>query len=159
MKTCLQISANLENVTNLVSFGDDFRWYLMMRCNNCGEETKWLYLSLEERFPMKGSKGNANLIYKCKMCSRDCSVDILPEMIAKYTIDDSNTFKTIVGFDCRGLSIIDFSPRIGFVCEGIENGTKFNEVNLEDKEWVDYDEKSNVSVGIYELKHKFITTK
>ncbi|CAG2184197.1 unnamed protein product, partial [Oppiella nova] len=108
-----QMKASLENVTNLVPTGDDFRWYLKFKCNNCGEESdKWIYLSLEEKFPMKGSKGEAHLVSKCKMCSRDCSVDIIPEMITQYTSDDSNSFKTICGFDCRGVSVIDFSPRV-----------------------------------------------
>ena len=83
----------------------------------------------------------------------------MPDLISKYTIDDSNNYKTIVAFDCRGLEIIDFSPRTGFVCEGAESGTQFNEVNLEEREWVDYDEKASQSVGIYELEHKFITIK
>ena len=81
------------------------------------------------------------------------------DTISQYTSDDSNTFKTIVGFDCRGLEPFDFSPRIGFIAEGLESGTKFNEVNLEEKEWVDYDEKSNQSVGVYELEYKFVTIK
>jgi len=80
-------------------------------------------------------------------------------MITKYTFEDSNQLKTIVGFDCRGLSIIDFSPRIGFSCEGLESGTQFSDINLSEKEWVDYDEKSSLSVGVYELEHKFVTIK
>ena len=27
--------------------------------------------------------------------------------------DDSNKFKTMVAFDCRGLEPVDFSPRVG----------------------------------------------
>ncbi|CAG2103943.1 unnamed protein product [Medioppia subpectinata] len=166
-KTALQMKAILENVTNLRPNGDDFRWYLKFKCNNCGEESdKWMYLSLEETFPMKGSKGEAHLVTKCKMCSRDCSVDVFPkpldilsDMISKYTNEDSNTFKTIAAFDCRGLSIIDYSPRIGFVCEGTDSGTAFDDVNLEDNDWVDYDEKSNASVRVYDLQFKFITMK
>jgi len=130
---------------------------------------------------MKGSRGQANLVTKCKMCSRDSSLgkffrylhiieifiepaiflfsDILPDTISKYTIEDSNKFKSIVSFDCRGLSIIDFSPRNGFKCCGIESNTKFEDVNLEEKEWVDYDERQNQPVGIYDVQYQFVTTK
>jgi len=130
---------------------------------------------------MKGSRGQANLVTKCKMCSRDSSLgkffrfldnieifvepaiflfsDILPDTISKYTIEDSNKFKSIVTFDCRGLSIIDFSPRNGFKCCGIETNTIFEDVNLEEKEWVDYDERQNQPVGIYDVQYQFVTTK
>ncbi|XP_054157013.1 CXXC motif containing zinc binding protein-like isoform X2 [Oppia nitens] len=160
MKTCLQLKANLENVTNLTASGQDFRWYIKFKCNNCGEESdKWVYLSLEEEFPIKGSRGSAHLVTKCKLCSRESSIEILPDTQSMYTSDDSNQFKTIIGFDCRGLSIIDFSPRIGFACESVDSGRQFNDINLEEKEWVDYDEDSRQSVGIYEVEHKFITIK
>ncbi|XP_060842766.1 CXXC motif containing zinc binding protein isoform X1 [Rhopalosiphum padi] len=160
VKIALQIKANLENVTELTPDGEDFRWYLKFRCTNCGEESdKWIYLSQDVTVPMKGSRGQANLVTKCKMCSRDSSLDILPDTISKYTIEDSNKFKSIVTFDCRGISIIDFSPRNGFKCIGIETNTKFEDINLEEKEWVDYDERQNQPVGIYDVQHQFVTTK
>lgn len=65
----------------------------------------------------------------------------------------------MVTFDCRGLEPIDYSPRTGFAAEGVESGTQFNEINLEEKEWVDYDEKAQKSVGIYDLDFKFVTVK
>jgi len=74
-------------------------------------------------------------------------------------IEDSNKFKSIVMFDCRGLSVIDFSPRNGFKCHGVESNTVFEDINLEEKEWVDYDDKQNQPVGIYEVQHQFVTNK
>lgn len=85
--------------------------------------------------------------------------DILPNTISKYTIEDSNIFKSIVAFDCRGVSVTDFSPRNGFKCYGVESNTLFEDVNLEEKEWVDYDEKQNQPVGIYEVQHQFVIIK
>lgn len=86
-------------------------------------------------------------------------LDILPGSISKYLFEDSNTFKSIVAFDCRGMSIIDFSPRNGFKCSGVESNTPFDDVNLEEKEWVDYDDRENLPVGIYEVSHQFVTIK
>jgi hypothetical protein len=37
-------------------------------------------------------------------------------------------------------------------CRGAESGAPFNEVDLEDGEWVDYDEKGSVPVGISNIK-------
>ena len=43
--------------------------------------------------------------------------------------------------------------------EGAETGTEFSDVDLTDKEWADYDEKSEESVLISELEVKFVTVK
>lgn len=42
--------------------------------------------------------------------------------ISSYNFDDgqSNRFKTIVAFDCRGLEPIDFSPRNGWTVKGFK---------------------------------------
>jgi len=73
-----------------------------------------------------------------------------------YTSDDSGTFKTIVVFECRGCEPSSFSFRNGFTAKGANSRTIFNDINLEENEWVDYDENSKESVGIYEVSHKFI---
>lgn len=39
------------------------------------------------------------------------------------------------------------------------SGQVFDNVDLSEGEWVDYDEKLGESVGIMELEHKFITCK
>lgn len=57
------------------------------------------------------------------------------------------------------MSIIDFSPRNGFKCCGVDSNTLFEDVNLEEKEWVDYDERKNQPVGIYEVEHQIVATK
>ncbi|RWS13198.1 UPF0587 protein C1orf123-like protein [Dinothrombium tinctorium] len=105
---------------------------------------------------MKGSRGEANLALKCKLCGRENSVSILNDFLNVYQLEDSNEFKTIVVFDCRGVEPTDFSPRIGFTAEAVDSNTKFDNINLEENEWVDYDEESKSSVGIYDLKHQFI---
>lgn len=39
--------------------------------------------------------------------------------------------------------------------EGLESGMKFSDIDLSDKEWVEYDEKAKNEVGIYEIEHEF----
>jgi len=157
VKIGLQIKANLENVTDIKADGEDFRWYMKLKCLSCGEiPEKWQYVSLEESVPVKGGKGDANLVAKCKLCSRENSIDIIKDSLQPYTAEHSNSFKTVVAFDCRGMEPVDFSPRVGWTCRGEESGSLFPEVSLTEKEWVDYDEKAQLSVGIYELEHKFV---
>lgn len=77
------------------------------------------------------------------------------ETLKPYNCDDSENFKTIVAFDCRGYMPIECQFLAGWLAEGEESGTKFD-VDLKELEWADYDEKAKCSVGIYDLEHKFI---
>ena len=48
----------------------------------------------------------------------------------------------------------------GWSCQGVESGTKFGQIDLsENKEWMDYDEKTKEAVAINELQFKFVKVK
>ncbi|KAF7223154.1 uridine-cytidine kinase 2-B isoform X1 [Nothobranchius furzeri] len=157
VKFGLQFKATLENVTNVRPLGEDFRWFLKLKCGNCGEiPDKWQYVTLAESVPLKGGRGSASMVQKCKLCGRENSIDILGDTITPYNAEDNETFKTMVQFECRGLEPVDFQPQAGFAAEGAESGTPFPEVNLLEKDWTDYDEKVSESVGIYEVTHRVV---
>jgi len=160
VKIGLRIKANLENVTNLHPEDEEFRWYLKVKCGSCNEQAdKWMYICQTESVDVKGGRGSANLVVKCKLCSRESNMDIIVDSVAPYNEPDEGKFKTVVKFDCRGMEPCDFSPRNGWVVEGFESRTKFPDVDLTEKEWADYDEKAATTVGIYELEHEFIREK
>ncbi|XP_017558824.1 CXXC motif containing zinc binding protein isoform X2 [Pygocentrus nattereri] len=127
----LQFKATLENITGVRPDGDDFRWYLKLKCGNCGEVSdKWQYITSLDSMPLKGGRGSASMVQKCKLCSRENSIDILKDTITPYNA--------------------------GFAAKGAETTTQFLEINLQEKDWTDYDEKASESVGIYEVTHQFI---
>uniref|UniRef100_A0A8B9WFX2 CXXC motif containing zinc binding protein n=1 Tax=Bos mutus grunniens TaxID=30521 RepID=A0A8B9WFX2_BOSMU len=133
-KIALQLKATLENVTNLRPVGEDFRWYLKMKCGNCGEiSEKWQYIRLMDSVALKGGRGSASMVQKCKLCSRENSIEILSSTIKSYNAEDNEKFKTIVEFECRGLEPVDFQPQAGFAAEGVESGTVFSDINLQEK--------------------------
>jgi len=155
VKIALQFKATLENLTNVKADGEDFRWYLKLKCLSCGEDSpNFVYLTLEDSTPLKGGRGSASLVTKCKLCGRDNSIDILKETLAEYNADNSGSFKSIVTFECRGMEPIDFSPRTGWVGSGAETSSIFP-VDLTEGDWCDFDEKAGESVGIYEIEHAF----
>jgi len=157
VKIGLQISAQLENVTDLRAVGEDFRWYLKLKCTHCNEETSdFVYLSLLESQPLKGGRGSASLVLKCKLCARDHSIDIISDSLQPYTADDVPQHKTIIIFDCRGVEPVAFEPRMGWQAKGTDSNTDFSNIDLTSLEWADYDEKSQQSVGIYELISRFV---
>ncbi len=170
VKIGLQISANLEFVTELIPEEvGEFKWTFKFKCNQCGEvPDHWMYVALNEEQPLKGGRGHANFIAKCKNCLKQNSCDIKEESIASYNFEDARKFKTIVVLDCRGLEPVDFDPRSSWKAKGYTEdedgdgkttGTEFDDIDLTDKEWSDYDEKSGESTMISEFKCNFVVVK
>ena len=58
-----------------------------------------------------------------------------------YDIENSDKFATITTIECRGLELVGFEPREGWKAKGAESGTVFEDVDLTDGDWADYDEK------------------
>jgi len=94
------------------------------------------------------------MVSKCKLCSRDNSMDILKDTIKPYDADDSGSFKSVVTFECRGMEPVDFSPRTGWSAQGADTSSMFA-VDLTEGDWCEYDEKANEPVGVSEIEHKF----
>lgn len=81
------------------------------------------------------------------------------EPAGTYTADDQGQFKNIVIFECRGLEPVEFSPGEGWIAKISESNKVFEDVDLSEKEWVDYDDNIKQSVGIYEFESQFIKMK
>ena len=47
---------------------------------------------------------------KCKLCGRENSIDLVADSVASYDFGDSNSWKTVVVMDCRGMEPVEFSP-------------------------------------------------
>ena len=102
-----------------------------------------------------------NMIIKCKMCSRENTIDIVEDSLIGYTEDSAGNFQTIAHFECkrsknqekftfhfhltdifpiknilffvgRGIEPIAFDPREGFVVKSAEDGETFEDVAIED---------------------------
>lgn len=120
---------------------------------------------------------SANLLYKCKFCGRESTVDIV-EGWEKNTYDeeDSGSMKRIVvrtlsvifqcfylifslfnnvqAFECRGLVPEEYEPRAGWTCKSSKSEHVFMEMELGD-DWADYDENADESVAIYSFQSEF----
>lgn len=174
MKIGLQISANLENVTGLKPADDDFRWFFKFKCTACGEvPDHWQHITLAEEHEVKGGRGHANAVIRCKLCGRENSCDVVRESVREYGAGDSGGFRTVAEFDCRGMEPVEFSLRDGWSArgykpagededdgeEGKETGKVFEDVDLEPGEWADYDDVGDESVYISEILHQFVKSK
>lgn len=79
VKVGLQIRATLENVDELKTCHPNYDFSLKIKCSNCGEVSdKWHDLSESEHMneDSRNQKG-FNFYMKCKLCSRENSMDIV----------------------------------------------------------------------------------
>ncbi|KAJ2758968.1 hypothetical protein IWQ56_005863 [Coemansia nantahalensis] len=152
----LQIKAELLNVTGLVPDESEtaYDWHLKTRCSGCNEVTaNFVTVNDVETSKISGSRGDANLVMRCKFCKREASVGIVGKPAA-YTAEHSGKFATVVSFECRGLEPVEFEPRDGWAAQGAESKTRFA-VDLTEGEWYDYDEGASLEVSITEIEHRF----
>ncbi|KAI0053343.1 DUF866-domain-containing protein [Auriscalpium vulgare] len=154
----LSIKADLENVTDVEPATDDFEFFFKVVCNNCHEEhPKLISLNrIEERDVTRGKNNTAHFVWRCGMCRRESSARFEPaSTVIPYSADANGQFASFLTIDCRGLEFIGFDPRGTWKCKGVESGTVFDEVDLTDGEWVDYDEKTKEPVGITNIESKW----
>jgi len=162
MRLNLEISCTLENVKTLSPDDEDFRWYIKLKCTNCGDgdhqSGKWIYVTLNENVENKRSQ--VNLLTKCKECKREMTIVLEPDSIKPYKWDEETdglpeNFQPICTFECRGCEIIDFEPRLGWSVTA-QNSFKFSPVDLTEKDWSDYDDNAGGSIGVYDFKHRIV---
>lgn len=100
---------------------------------------------------MKGGRGEANFVWKCKSCKRESSATIIAAPKA-YQQESKTKRQKILEFDIRGLELIEFIPEGEWLANGISSGTQFASIDLSEGEWFDYDESSGEEVSIVDLK-------
>ena len=61
----VRVSMLLDSLFMSIVFS---RWYLKLKCANCGEiPEKWQYIDQTEKQPLKGGRGEACAVMKCKV--------------------------------------------------------------------------------------------
>ncbi len=106
---------------------------------------------------LTGSRGVANFTLKWTKDSRHeayLNVQEVKNVTRALTADDAGKFVPIIAFDCRGMEPVDWRPEGGFVVTA-PSGAKWEDVDLSDKEWADFDERSGESVSVMELEWEF----
>ncbi|KAI1793832.1 hypothetical protein LXA43DRAFT_998595 [Ganoderma leucocontextum] len=154
----LSIKADLEDVTDLLPASNDFEFFFKVKCTSCNEEhPKLVTLNMiEEREVTAGKGSTAHFVWRCGLCKRESSAKFEPKEKPKpYTVEANGQFAPFLTIDCRGLEFIGFDPKGTWKCVGAESGTPF-EVDLDEEgEWVDYDEKAALPVGVSKIEAKW----
>ena len=59
----------------------------------------------------------------------------------------------MITIDCRGIEFTEFKSESGdWLATGLESGTPFTGIDLQEGEWYDYDEKAGEEVSIKDVK-------
>jgi len=155
----LFLKCELENLSFIAPIPGAV-YYIKFQCSNCREITennKWNSITSRETSPVSGSRGEANLVMKCKGCKRENCVDIVPLSEKSILLEKSGIFCPIIEIECRGLEPIQFDPRDGFFGEGT-SGTKFD-IDLGSGDWTEYDENTQQGVSILNIESRIERSK
>ncbi|KAJ3312855.1 hypothetical protein HDV04_002665 [Boothiomyces sp. JEL0838] len=156
----LNWKAELSNITNLgIKNIDEFEWHFKLMCTNCHESNESVVtLKASDEVEQNNSRGVANLVMKCKFCKKEGTMDIERPTLKQYTLENSGKFQPLVVIEGRGWEPVGWILKNGFVAEGEESGTVFDDIAL-DEDWVEYDEKQGESVEIMNIEYNVTKAK
>jgi len=152
----LVLSAELEGVTDLIpkdTQEEPYFYTFKVQCTSCREtHPNWVSFNRYEQIDIPGSRGEANFVWKCRLCLKTHTASIIGGPNAFELKDDSKSkSQKIIELDCRGLEFTDFKPEGEWQAKGAESSTVFSNVDLSENEWYDYDEKSGAEVSIKDV--------
>jgi len=149
VRLSINLSAALNGVTNLRPQDDEYRWNCEIQCAGCREiHDKRVDISAQDSHDLVGAQ--VNFLWKCKNCKRQSSANIIGH-VEPVKQQLCPKWQPLVVIECRGFEITDFRPEGLWAAEG-HSGTKFDNIELYDGDWYDYDEKTGQEVAITEMK-------
>ncbi|KAJ8448865.1 hypothetical protein Cgig2_011486 [Carnegiea gigantea] len=100
---------------------------------------------------------NMSSLSQCKFCGREGNITMTPGSGRPLTDEhcEEGKYAPLMAFDCRGLEPVEFAfmgPQ--WRVESVE-GTVYENVDLSEGEWFEYDEKGSCPVSISKLKSVF----
>lgn len=157
----LYVKVELDNV-KCIEIPKNHQWCLDLKQPTSDEVRKGVFVSEEEELEIENSRGTAHFLMKWPGGKKNSQLTVMREVknVTKdITLERSDEFVPIVGFDCRGLEPTHWYPNGGYVVrsDGSDN-VSFEDVDLMD-DWAEYDEECNATVGIYNLEYKFEVSK
>ncbi|WPK24177.1 hypothetical protein PUMCH_001440 [Australozyma saopauloensis] len=143
---------HLNNVQPLDNAESPYEYIFIIECTKCREEhNKPVSINRFEQHEISGSRGEASFVFRCKACKSEHSALIL-RTAEKITADNNGEWARILEIDARGIDFKRFVPEGRWEGSGLETDTKFDEIDLEEGEWFDYDEKAKEMAGITEVE-------
>lgn len=163
VKLSLNLRAELDHLTELRLVDPlNYQFFFKVKCTSCHEiHPNWVEICRSAEYPLPGSKGNANFVWKCQFCKRDASASFTDLKLKSFPVylqahSQDRKFQPICTIDCRGCEFIQFDLRGSWCCRGDESGTEFTEIEFEDGEWHEYDEKASLPVSVTNIQTEIV---
>lgn len=78
VKISLEINANLDNIDEIKTEHPNYTFFIKIKCTNCGEiSDKWHSICENEKTDDSKNPKGSNFFMKCKLCSRENTIDII----------------------------------------------------------------------------------
>lgn len=154
VKFYLKMKAELSGVTALEPVDtpeSHFEYTFRIECTKCREvHDKPVTINRFEKHDISGSRGEASFVFRCKSCKHE-HLALIERTKDRVEAANSNKWTNLLEIDARGIDFVEFIPEGQWHCVGEELGTKFEEVDLEDKEWYEYDDKQGEEVSVTDV--------
>ena len=150
----LRFKSQLEGIDK-ITIPTDYRFNIDCQHPSSGEPYKNLWVSNEEELEIPGSRGTCNVLVKVGD-KRHGTIKMDFTKDFSYTSDMAGKFAPVCTFECRDLEPVSWSMAADdWIAYGVNEKTKFDEIEFDDGEWFDYDDEAAASVSIQELAFEF----
>ena len=155
----LYVKADMENCTDFGPMSPASHWWTLdLKQSDGDEERSGVSVSRSEEVELKGNTSEtANFVMKWSE-KRYCSINVVDVKGLTRTVTaedvENQVFVPLVGFECRGCEPTRWEPGGGYTCRSTK-GVRFDDVDLGEGEWMDYDADHDLSVLIENVQHKF----
>jgi hypothetical protein len=125
-----------------------------------GEVRKDVTVSEADLQSLDGSRGEAHFVMKWPFSREQAYIKIVAHKKVRpcYEEQDAGSFVPVLAMECRNLEPIAWHCGVDFSATSAGNNTVFQEVDLSDKDWAEFDEENDLSVSITNLEYKIEVT-
>eukprot|EP01032_Pedospumella_encystans_P009182 gene9182-10836_t len=150
----LKIKADLENIKQLIPLPDN-HWELTIQSADGCDTKEGVTISKGDVMELEGSRGDANFIMKWPGNKQQAYIKIvdIKGVTGNYTEDQAGKWITVLGLECRGIVPTAWKVGRDFIAES-SGGHFFEDVDLADGDWAEYDEENDASVSVTNVESK-----
>lgn len=158
----LYVKCSLENVASIEFPSPAYHYCFDIKDSQGDDAREGVFMCEEDTQELENSRGEANFVVRFPDVKKQASASFehVKGLTTRGVVTQSEEWTPVMGFECRGLELVNFYPTKGVVVKSA-GGTTWTDVDLsEDPDgWFEYCEKGGDSVGITEFafeirKHK-----
>ncbi|KAL0584834.1 hypothetical protein ABG067_005278 [Albugo candida] len=151
----LYVSAELQDVEWL-TMSSETSWHLNVMDPITRDIREGVVISERDVVPIAGGRSNANFVLTWPGSQKASYITVVRDVknvTRPIRGEDSGQYVPMVGFECRGIEPIAWSPIGDFRVKAL-NGDIFIADDFRD-DWSDFDEDHQVALGVFEVRSKF----